>query len=135
VYLLLNFGDFIDGSTSNIAAPFVQLLSTTDPAAAHADFVATRLGGHDTSRVHLGNPKGTGSRHSSRFSRSKIPIIIGAGVVLAAVLVGIVFLVRRRRKAMYRPLFEPAPQGDTQLHHVSGYNTGGQYADPWNRQG
>jgi hypothetical protein len=133
VYLVLNFGDFIDGSTSKTAAPFAQLLSTTNPAAAHGDFVATRLGGHDTSQAHSDPQKGNGNQ-SSGLSRNKIPIIIGAGVALAAVLLGAVFLVRRRRKATYRPLFEPAPQGDMQLHYIPGYNTGGQYADPWNRR-
>ncbi|KAI0267614.1 aspartic peptidase domain-containing protein [Russula aff. rugulosa BPL654] len=45
VYLLMNYGDFIDGSTPNSSDPYVQILSTTDPAQAHADFVAARLSG------------------------------------------------------------------------------------------
>jgi hypothetical protein len=133
VYLLLNYGDFIDGSTSNTAAPFAQLLSTTDPAAAHADFVATRLGGTDTNTSHSANQKGSDSQ-SSGFSKSKIPILIGAGVAVAALVAGVVACLLRRRKASYRQLFEPAPQGDMQLHYVTRYNSGGQYADPWNRR-
>ncbi len=43
VYLLINFGDFVDGSVNITADPYVQLLSTTAPAAAHADFVNVRL--------------------------------------------------------------------------------------------
>jgi hypothetical protein len=43
MYVLLDYGDFIDDSTSNTAALYVQLLPTTDAAAAHADFGATRL--------------------------------------------------------------------------------------------
>ncbi|KAH9065101.1 acid protease [Lactarius deliciosus] len=47
VYLLIDYGDFVDGTTRT-GDPYVQLLPMTDPAAAHADFVATRLGGKDT---------------------------------------------------------------------------------------
>ena len=102
VYLLLNYGDFIDGSMNNTATPFVQLLSTTDPAAAHADFVATRLSGNDTQ---------TSSGHHS--AKNIVPIFIGAGVAIAAALAGVLLLVLRRRKRAYRSLSEPAPQGDT----------------------
>jgi hypothetical protein len=134
VYILLDYGDFIDGSTTKTAAPFVQLLSTTDPAAAHADFVATRLGGTDANAAsHTANHQGNGSQ-SGGLSKSKIAIFIGAGVAVAALIAGVVASLLRRRKASYRKLFEPAPQGDMQLHYVTGYNTGGQYADPWNRR-
>ncbi|EJD00446.1 uncharacterized protein FOMMEDRAFT_63163, partial [Fomitiporia mediterranea MF3/22] len=52
-YLLINFGDFIDGSNSSVADPYIQLLSMTDPTAAHADFVSVRLGGVDKSGSQL----------------------------------------------------------------------------------
>jgi hypothetical protein len=55
MYILLNHGDFIDGSTPNMANPYIQFISTTDPATALAEFVVARLGGKDT----------TGSRHIS----------------------------------------------------------------------
>lgn len=45
-YTLLNFGNFVEG-TSNSSKPYVQLLSTTDPAQAHQDFVQSRLNGTD----------------------------------------------------------------------------------------
>ena len=130
MYLLLNYGDFIDGSVNNTAAPFVQLLSTTDLPAAHADFVATRLNGSDTTQLQTDAQTGSGL-HSAK---NLIPIFIGAGVAVAAVLAGVVLLVLRRRKKAYRPLFEPAPQGDMQMQYVTGYNTGGQYSDPWSRR-
>ncbi|KAI0250550.1 aspartic peptidase domain-containing protein [Lactifluus subvellereus] len=135
VYLLLNYGDFIDGSTDKTAAPFAQLLSTTDPGSAHTDFVATRLGGKDTTQPHANTQKGSGQKSSgSFFSKNKVPIFIGAAVAVAALIAGVLLLVSRRRKAAYRPLVDPAPQGDMQMHYVSGYNTGGRYADPWNRR-
>ncbi|EJD00481.1 acid protease, partial [Fomitiporia mediterranea MF3/22] len=46
-YLLINFGDFVDGSNSSVADPYIQLLSVTDPGSAHTDFVNARLGGVD----------------------------------------------------------------------------------------
>ncbi|KAK0187821.1 aspartic peptidase domain-containing protein [Armillaria mellea] len=47
VYTVFNYGDFIaDGNGTTIRGdPYVQLLSTTDPAEAHSDFVAVRLSG------------------------------------------------------------------------------------------
>ncbi|TDL23431.1 acid protease [Rickenella mellea] len=47
-YTLVSFGDFVDGSSSNVSEPFIQLLSNTDVAGAHSDFVNLRLGGVDT---------------------------------------------------------------------------------------
>lgn len=44
VYILLDYGTFINGTTDT-NEPFVQLLSTTDPAQAHLDFVNVRGAG------------------------------------------------------------------------------------------
>ncbi|KAH8917056.1 hypothetical protein BT69DRAFT_1195296, partial [Atractiella rhizophila] len=47
-YTLVDFGDFVEDTLdSNTGDPYVQLLSVTDPASAHRDFVTTRLGGKD----------------------------------------------------------------------------------------
>jgi len=43
-YLLINFGDFVDGKTAD---PFIQLQSTLDPSIGHNDFVTLRMGGVD----------------------------------------------------------------------------------------
>ncbi|KAI5122015.1 hypothetical protein M0805_008007 [Coniferiporia weirii] len=48
VYILINFGDFVEGSNSSVAPPYIQLLSTLNRTAAHLDFVNSRLGGVDT---------------------------------------------------------------------------------------
>ncbi|KAK0243960.1 aspartic peptidase domain-containing protein [Armillaria nabsnona] len=47
VYAVFNHGDFVaDGNDTTIRGdPYVQFLSTTDPAEAHSDFVAVRLDG------------------------------------------------------------------------------------------
>jgi hypothetical protein len=47
-YQLIDFGDFVDGSDENVADPYIQLLSITDRAKAHEDFVNVRLNGTDT---------------------------------------------------------------------------------------
>jgi hypothetical protein len=69
MYILLNYGDFIYESTSNMANPYVQyvqFISTTDPATALAEFVAVRLGGKDTTgSQHISSPNnGVGSGSS-----------------------------------------------------------------------
>ncbi|KAK0487697.1 aspartic peptidase domain-containing protein [Armillaria novae-zelandiae] len=47
VYTVFNYGDFVAGGNGTTVRgdPYVQLLSTTDPAEAHSDFVAVRLSG------------------------------------------------------------------------------------------
>ncbi|OBZ68990.1 putative aspartic-type endopeptidase CTSD [Grifola frondosa] len=48
VYSLFDYGDFIDNSALDRNDPFVQLLSITDVAQSHSDFVKARLNGVDT---------------------------------------------------------------------------------------
>ena len=126
VYLLLDYGNFTDGRASNTSSPYVQLLSTTYPAEAHSDFVATRLNGKDT----------TGSGEKSFFQRHRIPIIAAAVVVCAVALAGAVWLVARWHKHMYHTLPYPAPVVDMPIVHVAGYSAGLQapyYPDRWSR--
>lgn len=159
VYLLIDYGDFVDATTSNTASPYVQLLSTTNPAAAHNDFVATRLNGSDTSgsQHNPGSSSGSGNNNNGSvgakgfFEKYKIPIIAGAAGTVILLLVTAAFVQFRSRKPAYRPLFDPAPAGSMQMNTVSGYNTGGYntgvqssadyytggapaYSDPWGRR-
>jgi hypothetical protein len=80
VYILFNYGDFIDGSTPNSSDPYVQILSTTDPAQAHADFVATRLNGNFSGSTDSPHFNGSGSSKKSSFHR--IPIFAVVAMVL-----------------------------------------------------
>jgi hypothetical protein len=128
VYLLLDYGDFTDGST-NTTDPYVQILSTTNPAEAHADFVATRLSGKDTTGSQHVN-SGSGS-NSGFFHKYRIPIFAAAAVAGVAALTGVVWLVAKRRKPVYRPLYDPAPVGDMPMQNVTGYGAGAPYSDPW----
>jgi hypothetical protein len=79
---LLNYGDFIDGSTSNTSDPYAQILSTTDPAQVHADFVATRSGLNDTTDSPHFKFNGSGSSKKSFFQTYRNTIFSVAAVVL-----------------------------------------------------
>ncbi|KAI0304312.1 aspartic peptidase domain-containing protein [Multifurca ochricompacta] len=147
VYVLTNYGDYVDEATAR-APPYVQLLSITDPAAAHLDFVNTRLGGTDTTdmqRLTAGTPVTDNS--TSFFNRRWRSIIIIALVsftifVLALAVTLLYFRSRRRNRrfvqgtvpstvdidtgfsyghSMYRPLEHPAPSGE--IRPVQGYNS------------
>ncbi|CCM06639.1 uncharacterized protein FIBRA_08920 [Fibroporia radiculosa] len=48
VYALFDYGDFVEDTSTDLGSPFIQLLSTTNVAAAHAAFVSVRLNGVDT---------------------------------------------------------------------------------------
>jgi hypothetical protein len=80
-YALFNFGDFIDGSTSNVGAPYIQLLSIADKAKIHEDFVRARLGSEGNSSGNSGS-----SGHSG--SVSHIPDFLALGVSVLAVILG-----------------------------------------------
>ena len=118
--MLINYGDFVEGNTSNTAAPYVQLLSTTDPASAHADFLSVRP-----------------NHYKGAFSKKKITIIIVSSVAVGLVLLGVGVLLytrgrlsKRGRHSLankyrsYQQIGEPAPAGDRRP--VSGYG----YAPP-----
>lgn len=124
--MLIDYGDFVDG-TSNTANPYIQLLATTDDLKeAHEDFVNVRMGGKDDANWQLLPPSSTGSppKTDSQFVR-KIkyywPIIAAVAGFLILVLLISCFCVRRRKrsggrpfwkgKRSYRPLDEPAPVG------------------------
>jgi hypothetical protein len=51
----MNYGDFVDDTSGARAAPFMQLLSITNPATAHQDFINNRL---------TSNPPGGGGVNS-----------------------------------------------------------------------
>ena len=70
-YLLIDFGDFVDGSNSSVADPYIQLLSITDLSAAHIDFVNARLGGVDTTSSQPTLLSEADAKHSPESPGSK----------------------------------------------------------------
>ncbi|KAF9783229.1 acid protease [Thelephora terrestris] len=143
VYILIDYGDFVDG-TSVTANPYIQLLATTDPTEAHQDFVNVRLGGKDDQSWQLLPASSTGStpKAASQFVR-KIeyywPIIAGVAGFLVLVLIISCLCVRRRKRTnsrpfwrsqkSYRPLQDPAPVG---MHALGGPRpSSSDYRNPW----
>lgn len=47
-YTLLDYGNFMENVANDRGDPFVQLLPTTNVAAARQDFITVRLNGDDT---------------------------------------------------------------------------------------
>ncbi|KZT23418.1 acid protease [Neolentinus lepideus HHB14362 ss-1] len=134
VYILIDFGDFVDDSASAVANPYIQLLSTTnDTAEAHNDFVRVRIDGESASS----------SKTSSASHRRTIALAAGIALVALGFLLGAYSLFTRRRRARtsapagmwnrnsYAPLGTPAPP--MALEVVSGpppppsYNAGHYY--------
>lgn len=121
-YMLVDLGDFVDGSTSQTAAPYVQLLPLTTQAEGHADFVRERLGGVDnTSAFHLlpavpnTNNAGTSSESFADKVKPYVPYIIAGSVTVGILLiVAFAYCLSNRRRRPYQRLHEPAPVG---LHH------------------
>lgn len=116
-YMLVNFGDFIDGKQDKVADPYVQLLPTTDDLTeAHNDFVQVRLKGIDSTKdqslldtfTPSGPPDVGTSNSSGGFSNwlyKHKTILIAVGASLGGLLlISIVALCccRRRRKAGFR---------------------------------
>lgn len=131
-YMLINFGDFVQGKTNQVADPYIQLLPLTDIAEAHADFVTVRLNGMDTTggQTLLNNvtasgppdPVNSSSNDSGfvKFVKKHKWIFIGVGIGVGVLLIGLIIaLVVRsnRKKRAYRPLHEPAPYGDAHYQY------------------
>jgi hypothetical protein len=119
-YLLINYGDFVQGGF-NTAPPYVQLLPTTnDTSGTHSDFVKVRLKGVDNGRKASTPSNSSKDKSESSLTRRTTFYIviaaIGAGLVLLTLLG--VYCYRRRRvtkvyqASTYAPLGYPAPQGD-----------------------
>jgi len=126
-YMLVNFGDFVDGSPKNTNDPFIQLLPTTDDLAeAHSDFVSLRLNGiDDTGNFRLLPasvlpPSDDNSADDNKSFSEKIhpylPYIIAGASALGALLIGsILWCVCSSRKKKYQKLHEHrAPVGHEQ---------------------
>ncbi|KAI0261787.1 aspartic peptidase domain-containing protein [Gloeopeniophorella convolvens] len=159
-YLLIDFGDLVDGSANTTADPFVQLLSITDPALAHADFVNVRLNNASAAppSTTFTPPNNTGdealiasapsSSHStvkSSFLKEKIPIIVASSVGAALVLIGTLVLYRTRSRIAkrgrnslantyrsYQRLEAPAPAGE--MRQVRAYHSHPRYPNGWGQR-
>ncbi|KII85597.1 hypothetical protein PLICRDRAFT_44924 [Plicaturopsis crispa FD-325 SS-3] len=115
-YVLINFGNFVDGDNgTSIAPPFVQLLSVTnDTTAAHNEFEKLRATQKNTRTVVIA-----------------AITVLGALTAGAIVALGFWFVKRRRSNTggtimkgqVYRPLYDPAPAAPVDLHVFSAPHT------------
>ncbi|KAI0695469.1 aspartic peptidase domain-containing protein [Cytidiella melzeri] len=140
-YILINFGDFVEGSSSKTAAPFVQLLPLTqDMAQAHSDFVNVRLMGVDNTGnfkllpssvlppvTNYSSDDDDDESFADRI-RPYLPYIIAGSAVLGLVIVAAVIgcLVSGRRKR-YRRLYDAAPQGHEHVEPFERYRPNRRY--------
>ena len=140
-YTYINFGDFVAGSPSDRADPYIQLLSTTnDTTEAHIEFIQIRGGSTtpypNTIPVGSNTPPST---QPTRQNQKKLFILIGActigGLILIAV--GLLLCCRRRGSSRairtstfgpYAPLGAPAPAPATDIRMGSPKH---QYNERW----
>ncbi|CDO77319.1 hypothetical protein BN946_scf184775.g9 [Trametes cinnabarina] len=116
-YILMSFGNFVDGTATQADQPYVQLRSITDPAEAHQDFVQQRLNGIDTTGSQKLLPPSDADNTQVTITvqqklKPYIPWIISASILgglLLVFLVAYFFIWRSGRR--YRRLHEPAPCG------------------------
>ena len=122
-YILINFGDFVDGALAKVGDPYIQLLPLTDPAEAHNDFVQARLGGVDRGEnLHLlpaipddsdSDDSDSDSDDDDDWLHRNLKYIVG-GSIAAGVLILVAIVaasVRASRKTRYQRLHDPAPAG------------------------
>ncbi|KAH9969733.1 aspartic peptidase domain-containing protein [Russula dissimulans] len=151
-YLLVNYGDFVDGNTNTTrASPYLQFLSITDPASAHLDFVNTRLGGTDTTglQIAIDTQNSTSNSRPDSSSHHQTNVILIASVVSGCVLLlfiaaGAYIAVRRRRGSRgsdfpavdagfssndYHSLQYAPPPGDDHGRHIAAGHTPMRYLD------
>lgn len=146
-YTLIDFGNFVDESSSDRNDPFVQLLPLTNRDQAHADFVKVRLNGVDTTgsstktllpasqESHSPESAAEKKQHREGAVLRYWPYILVGCLVFVLLVVGtcVWACCCRRKKAAkvkafknpYQSIQEPAPPP---LHMQT---MGGQYADPY----
>ena len=151
VYSLFDYGNYVDNASNDRGDPYVQLLSVTDTAEAHADFVKVRLNGTDTTgsasatllpsskESHSPLSPGEKKQHLEGAVERNWPYILVGCIVFVLAVVGCCVYTcccRKRRKGVrgrfnknpYQTIQEPAPPPV----HMRPMNTGAQYADPYN---
>lgn len=138
-YLLVNFGDFVDGNTSAKADGYTQLLPTTNAATAHAEFVKVRGSGSLPSTAASGEVSASSVGHKIGTAAKRIAIIAGivGGVLLLAVLGFCCWCCKRRSGGRYRQLNEPAPMAAVDVHAPATYvpYNETQYQTAWDHRG
>lgn len=145
VYSLFDYGNYIQDTSNDRGDPYVQLLSVTDAAGAHADFAKVRLNGTSSPALlpasqesHSPLSAGEKKQHIEGAVERNWPYILVGCLVFVLSVVGCCIYAcccRRRRKgvrngfnkSLYQTIQEPAPPP----MHMQPVNTGAEYADPY----
>jgi hypothetical protein len=112
-YTLINYGDFVDGTT-NRADPYIQLFAiTNDTTEAHQDFIKVRLDGKDNGKSpnSVSGSNSTTNKSSPFTSNRKLITYIAIGAAGATgglILISICCCLRNRKKKMSGPSRTPA---------------------------
>jgi hypothetical protein len=149
-YILINFGDFIDGS-NNTADPYIQLLATSNDASkVHSDFVKMRLNGENTTTTSNPSNSINSDLEVDNFTRThqntyKIAAFAAAGVLFLLGVCAVAYSWWNKRRSQkgglgssYRPLHDPTPTIDSHIvtagpqAQYDPYKPP-QYQTPWNR--
>ncbi len=123
VYLLINYGDFVDGTT-NKAPPYVQLLSLTNATAAHLDFVQARLDGVDTTATQMftaGRPVSSPNVPNNDGIQTRMIVIYGVVassfiLVFSAVTA---YIILKRRRSHHLNTCSNFPAAHTEYDHTA----------------
>lgn len=119
-YMLINFGDFVDGALTKVGDPYIQLLSLTEPVEAHADFVKIRMDGIDKSAdLHLlpalpdNGEDGKSDKPQEDTLHKYLPYIIAGSIAAGVIILALIAVAsyRSSAKRRYRRLHDPAPAG------------------------
>jgi len=121
VYLLIDYGDFVDGTT-NKAPPYAQLLSVTDAAAAHSDFVQVRLDGVDTTGMQVftaDRPVSTPAVSNKDGRQTRMVVIYGviAGSLILVFFIVTAYVIMKRRRRRHSNTRSHFSAGDTGLSY------------------
>ena len=140
-YILIDFGDFVDGASSKTGDPYIQLLPLTqDLSEAHWDFVNVRQSGVDqTGNFRLlpasvlpptDEDDDDDDDHKSLADKIHpyLTWIIAGSVLLGSLLLlSIALCIFRSRQKRYRPLQDPAPHGLDQHEPFTRYDPSRRY--------
>ncbi|KAH7914244.1 aspartic peptidase domain-containing protein [Hygrophoropsis aurantiaca] len=143
-YLLIDFGSFVDGSSTSTNAPYLQLYPVTNATEASEDFAQQRSNSSaslssDLLSTSKSSGKSTSNSSAKKLAAWVIGIIVG-GVILVLLAIGLCFYCcccRRRTKSAafvpatpawapaygsesYRPLNEPSPEGAPDMRMAQG---------------
>ncbi|KAF8500865.1 aspartic peptidase domain-containing protein [Russula emetica] len=121
VYLLIDYGDFVDGTT-NKTPPYAQLLSLTDAAAAHSDFVQARLDGVDTTGMQVftaDRPVSSPAVSNNDGTQTRMIVIYGviAGSLILVFFAITAYIIMKRRRGTRSNMRSTVSAADTGLSY------------------